>query len=259
MEKVETLSFLLAAQHLLRQLIVLLEEHRDIPLPQRILLRLLRHHRFHGDLLKAQVRQMQYILRKIEIVPRKSPPHIVVHLVPARRRLLKFRHYLIVTALSAPERTHQVVDLLSSVDGENDVSHLPVTEFQHLVIEQNAVGGQRKPELFVVWFLQASTVSHQILHHLPVKQRFPAEEIHLQIDPVPRMRHQKIKRLPARLITHERPSAVVLSFLRKTVSAGQVTVVGDMQTKRLHHRLPAFIFTDILLINILCIQHARFF
>ena len=259
MEEIKTFSFFFPADIFQRQFIILRQNGRYILLTQRIVLRDVRHHRLHGDLLESQVRQMLHVFGKVQIVSGKSAPHIIIHLVSALGHLLILRYHLVIASLSAPVRPHQVMDSFSPVDAENDIRHLRVGKFQYLIAQKDAVGSQRKPELLVVRRFQAPAVSHQILHHLPVKQRFPAEEIHLQIDPVPRMRHQKVKRLPARLITHERPSAVVLSFLRKTVSAGQVTVVGDMQTKRLHHRLPAFIFTDILLINILCIQHARFF
>ena len=114
----------------------------------------------------------------------KRTADIVSFLLSALRNLLEFGYDQVIASLAATERTHFIMDFLSAVYAQNNVRHLPVGKFQDLVVQQYAVGGQSKAELLVVRLLQASAVLHQLLYHLPVHQRLPAEEVHLQIDPV---------------------------------------------------------------------------
>ena len=100
-------------------------------------------------------------------------------------------------------------------------------------------------------------VSYQVFYHLPVHQRLPAEEIHLQVPTVPGVGDQEIQRLFPHFKAHQRPSSMVLSFFRETVAAGQVAVVGNVETESLHHRLALFDLIDQALICILCEQLSR--
>ena len=52
---------------------------------------------------------------------------------------------------------------------------------------------------------------------------------------------------------------MILPFLRKTVTAGQVAVVGNMQAERLHHCGPVLKTVDCFFVHILCKQHLLFF
>ncbi len=47
---------------------------------------------------------------------------------------------------------------------------------------------------------------------------------------------------------------MILAFLRETVFTGKITVVGDMQTERLHHSLSVFEIKDIIFVDILRIE-----
>ena len=111
----------------------------------------------------------------------------------------------------------------------------------------------------MVGLLQGSAVSHQVFYHLPVKERLPAKEIHFQIHPVSRVLHQKVQGFLAHIQTHQRSLSVILAFPRKTIFAGQVTIMGNMQTKRLHHRLSVLKTVKILFINIFGEKHPFFF
>ena len=99
-------------------------------------------------------------------------------------------------------------------------------------------------------FLQGSAVFHQILHHLPVHKRLPAEEVHLQVHTVPGILHQEVQGLLSHLKAHQGAPAMVFSLPRKAVPAGQVAVVGDMEAQRLHHGLSLFEIIYIILIDI---------
>ena len=129
------------------------------------------------------------------------------------------------------------MDFFPSVDAEHHIVHLPVHEFLHLVVQQNSVGGQCKTKMLVMKLLLLPSIGDQILHHLPVHKRLPAEEIHFQILPAAGAGNQKIKRLSPHLITHQGAASMVFSFLRKAVPACQIAVVGNVQTERLYHRL----------------------
>ena len=96
-----------------------------------------------------------------------------------------------------------------------------------------------------------SSVCHQILYHLPVHQRLPAEEIYFQITAVTRILDQKIQRLPAHFIGHQRTSPVIFPLFRKTVFTGQVAVMCDMKAERLYHRFPLLYLPNIRLIDVL--------
>ena len=100
-------------------------------------------------------------------------------------------------------------------------------------------------------FLKAPAVCHQVFHDLPVHKRLAAKEVNLQIDSVSGISHEEIKCLAPDLIAHQSTSAVIFPFLRKTIPACQITVMGDMQTQCLDHRLPVLKVKNVILVNVL--------
>ena len=116
MEEIKIIFLSMSAHHLRRQLVVLLAERRNVLFPDGIGLFRSRHHRLHGDLLEAQIRQMQHVLGKIQVVAGKGSAHVVIVLIPAFSQLLELRHNQIVAAVSVSEGTHFVIDLFTSVD-----------------------------------------------------------------------------------------------------------------------------------------------
>ena len=125
---------------------------------------------------------MTDIRRKILVKVRKSAPHIVVRLISALGNLLKPGYDQVIAPLSPGERAHPVVNFLSAIHAQNDICHLPVHKINDVVIQQDTVCREREAEFLVVRLLETPAVCHQILDDLPVHQRLPAEEIHLQID-----------------------------------------------------------------------------
>ena len=83
--------------------------------------------------------------------------------------------------------------------------------------------------MLVVDLFLLSSISHQVFHHLPVHQRFSAEEIHFQIMPVPGIGDQEIQRFLSHFKTHKGAPAMVLPFFREAVFAGQIAVMGNMK------------------------------
>ena len=110
----------------------------------------------------------------------------------------------------------------------------------------------------MVRLLQAPAVGHKVLHHLPVHQGLPSEEIHLQVHPVSRGSHQEIQRLLSHLIAHDGAPSVIFSLFREAVPAGQVAVMGHVQAQRLHHRLTVLKISYVFLVNILRKKLLRF-
>ena len=101
-----------------------------------------------------------------------------------------------------------------------------------------------------------SSVSHQIFYYLPVHQRLAPEEINFQIPSASGICDQKVQRPLSHLITHQCPATVILSFFRKTIFAGKVTIVGDMQAQSLYHSLPCLKIQHSVFIDILREQNA---
>ena len=70
---------------------------------------------------------------------------------------------------------------LAAVDAHDDVLHLAVGEFNHIVVNIDAVGGQREAETLMMRRFQTAAVADEFFDDLPVHQRLAAEEVHLQI------------------------------------------------------------------------------
>ena len=77
---------------------------------------------------------MQNVLGEIQIIVGKCTTHIIIHLVSALRYLLELGNNDVIAALSAAERTHLVVDLLTSIDTQHDITHFLIHELQDLII-----------------------------------------------------------------------------------------------------------------------------
>ena len=259
MKEIETLSFLISPNHLDSQLIILRKNLRNVLRHKCIVLARRGNDRLNGNLLKSQIGKMADIRGKVLVKTRKRPAHIIVCLIPALRHFFKFRNHQIVAALSSGKRTHFVMDFFPSVHAQNNICHLPVGKVNDVIIQQHAVRRQRKTEPLVVRFLKASAICDQILYNLPVHQGFPAKKIHFQVHAAAGVRHKKIQRLLADLVTHKSPSAMVLSLLRKAVPALKVAVMRNMKTECLHDRLTIPKGINTLLIDVLRKKHPVFF
>ena len=97
-----------------------------------------------------------------------------------------------------------------------------------------------------------TAVFHQAFYHVPVHKRLAAKEIHLQVFPVTGIGNEEIQGLFPHLIAHQGAAAMVLAFLCKTVAAGQVTVMGNMEAQCLDHGLTLFKIHHEIMVNVLC-------
>ena len=190
---------------------------------------------------------------------RKGASGIILVLVTALGPSLELRHNEIITSCSFTERSHMVMDFFSSIDTHNHISHFFVAEFHNFIIYQDTIGRKGKTEIFIMDFFLLSSVCHQIFDHLPVHQRLAAKEIHFQVSSAAGIGNQKIQCLFSNFEGHQCTSSMVFPFFCKAVSAGQVTVMGNMQTECLHYRRSVFKMLDGVLINIFCKQHPLLF
>ena len=77
---------------------------------------------------------MKYVVGEIQVISRKCSSYVILLLIPALRKFLKFRHNEIITSLSVSKRTHFVVNLFSAIQTKYDVIHLFIDKFLDLII-----------------------------------------------------------------------------------------------------------------------------
>ena len=109
----------------------------------------------------------------------------------------------------------------------------------------------------MIRLLQASSILDKILNHLPVHQRLPAEEVHLQIHTVTGVGNKKIQCLLSDFKAHQCPSSMIFALFCKTVTAGEVTVMCNMKAECFHNCLTLLKIKNIILINVRCKQLSK--
>ena len=125
--------------------------------------------------------------------------------------------------------------LLAPVKAQNHVAHLAVCKVDNVVVDQNAVRGEREAEILVVLLLDASRVLGQPLYNVKIHQRFAAEEIDLEIMPRARVFDEEIERPFSDLEAHQRAFAAIFALRGEAVGAIQVAGMRHVQAKRLHY------------------------
>ena len=232
---------LFAAEHIPSQQLILVVQHRQVRLGQRLGAAGLAHHRFHGQLVKAQViGHMEQIVGKVGVIVGEGAPHIVALAAPGPDQLLELGHNAVIAAVARQILAEAVVDLPAAVQREHHVIAFPVGPLDDLIGDADAVGGQREAEIFALVLLDAAGIGHQLLTDLKVHQRFPAEEIHFQVAAGAAVLHQEIQRPLAGLKAHQAGFAVEFALRGKAVLAIEVTGMGHMKAERLDHGRAVF-------------------
>ena len=105
-----------------------------------------------------------------------------------------------------------------------------------------------------------SSVSYQVFDNLPVHQRLSSEEIHFQVLSGSGIGDQEIKSFLSYFKGHQCSSSVILSFFGKTVSTGQITIMGNVQAQCLYYCLSILCkFINNVFVYISGKQHTLFF
>ena len=105
--------------------------------------------------------------------------------------------------------------------------------------------------MLIMHFLQLSSILHDLPDHTKIQSRFSPKEINFKIMPVTGIGNQKVQSCLSHFLRHERTVSLIFTFPCETITAGQVTVMGNMKTEGFHHGLPVLHFLDIIFIIIL--------
>ena len=190
----------------------------------------------------------------------KCTTHIILVLISGFRKFLEFRNDQIITSSSFAERSHIIMNFFTSVHTENNISHFFITELHNFIIEKNTVRCQCKTEFFIMEFLLLSSVCHQVFDNLPVHQRLSSEEIHFQVLSGSGIGDQEIKSFLTHFKRHQCSSSMIFSLFGKTVSTGQITIMGNVQAQSLYYCLSILCkFINNVFVYISGKQHTLFF
>ena len=107
----------------------------------------------------------------------------------------------------------------SSVQTEHHVAHFLVAEFGYLIVQQHSVGSKSKTEVLACFLFATSGIGNKLFYHVPVHQRFAAEEIYFQIVTSTGMLYKKIKSLLAYFKSHKSLVTLILSLTCEAVGA----------------------------------------
>ena len=193
------------------------------------------NYRFHTQFFKAKTQHHFNIFQKIGILMGEGAAHIIVFALSCLHQFLKFGYNSLPTALACIIHTVFVVDLFTTVQGQNHIAHFFIGKFDHIVINEQAVGGQCKTKVFAVFFFNTAGICHQILDHLKIHQRFATKKVNLQVATGAGIGNQKVQCGLTNLKTHYRPFSVIFALTCKTVLTVQITSMGNVQAQRLNH------------------------
>ena len=202
---------------------------------------------------------MTDVIEKIRIIMGKSTAHIIIFSATCLNQLLEFWHDSLPAAVAGIVHAIPIMHFLPPVQTQNHVAHLTVGKVNHIIVYQHTVGRQGEAEVFSCRFFDRAGVGHQILHHLKVHQRFPAEKVHFQIMPASGVLYQKIQCLLSNLKAHHCPFTVIFTLACEAVGTVQVACMGNMQAECFNHAC-AFLFqlSGHWLKNIRCKELAIF-
>ena len=124
---------------------------------------------------------MKDIFHEISIEVSKSSAHIVALVASPAYELLELGNDGVVGSVALKVYAESVVSLLSSVQGEDHVVHLLVTEVDDIVSYADAVGGKGEPYVLSGFLLDGSSILYQLLYDFPVHQGLTAEEVYVEI------------------------------------------------------------------------------
>ena len=237
-----------AAEHFLRQQLILLAEDGEVLLGERAGVVGRADDGLHAQLREAQVGHVEEVAREVGIVVRVGAAHVVA-LVPALcDEALEIGHDARVAPVPGGVHAEAVVHLGPPVEGEDDVVHLAVAEVRDLVVEQDAVRREGEAEVLSGVLFNGARVGDEVLDDLPVHERLAAEEVHLKVPARAGVLDEEIERALADLETHERPLAVVLALAGEAVGTAEVAGVGDMETEGLYDPGRALVVRGELLV-----------
>ena len=237
----EGIAFLVALEHQLRQLFVLIHHHGQVFAGQLGSVAGRAHHGLHAQFLEAQIQHHFDILEEIGVGMGEGTAHVVFAAFARLNQLLELGHDLIPAALAGIIHTVAVMDLLAAVEAEHHVAALTVGKVDHVVVDEHAVGGEGEAEVLARFLFTAARIGYQLLDHVEVHQRLAAEKVHLEVAASAGIFNQKIQSLLAHFETHHGAVAVVLALRGEAIGAVEIAGVGYVHAQRFHHACSALL------------------
>ena len=231
----ERLALFSSFYHHIGKFFVLLVKHFLVVFGERVFVGGRTHDGFHAEFVESEIEHCLNVVGEIGIAMSERAAHIIILAAARFDEFLKFRHDYIVTSHVAYRLAKVVIDFLSSVKAEHDVVHLFVGKFDHVVVNEHAVGGERKAEIFAVFFFNRTRVCNKIFDDLPIHKRLSAEKVHLEIAARSAVFDEKIKRTFAHFVRHKRTLAVIFALRRKAILAVEIASVRDVKAHGFKH------------------------
>ena len=116
MEEIKIISLFVTSYHLCSKLVIFLKQLWKIFLCDRIRFTRFCNYWLHGDLFETKIGKMKYICCKIRIVVCECTTHIIFVLMSALCKFLELWNDQIITSCPFAERTHLIMNFLSSID-----------------------------------------------------------------------------------------------------------------------------------------------
>lgn len=104
---------------------------------------------------------------------------------------------------------------LSAIQGQNQADMVIGEIFHLLLIQQHAVGGQGHFDFLVVLLFLLMYIINGLLYHMPVHERFAAEEIQFAVFPGTAVGNQEIHAPPCHIKRHEHAPLAVAPWPAK--------------------------------------------
>ena len=149
----DRMPFPLSPQHILGKKLILFQYDWQVLFCQGSFIVGCTYHRFHAQLGESEIGHMHDVLEEIRIGVGEGPAHVIVFVPALFHESLEFRHDPVVA--SAPRVIHplRIMDLFSPVQAQDDVGEFPVGKVYHVVVDEDPVGRERKPEILAVLLL----------------------------------------------------------------------------------------------------------
>ena len=127
---------------------------------------------------------MDHIFCEIEIFLCEGAAYIILIELPIAALFnepLVFRHDGTIATAAVHTEAKRIINLFAPINRENDIGHFTVDVIDFVICQQQAGGGDREAEIFVMLLFDRTGLCHHLLNDLKIHQRLTAKEIQLQI------------------------------------------------------------------------------
>ena len=153
-------------------------------------------------------------------------------------------------------RTHSIMHFLAAVQRQNQADVVIGKIFYLFLIQKHTIGCQGKFEQLIVLLFLFTAISDCLLYHMPVHQRFSAEEIHFQVLSRTAVRNQEVYGAACHIKAHKHAPLAITALSCKAVFTAKIAVVSDIETKCLDNR--PFRYSQLIIIYHRCKQNLLF-